>query len=249
MADTRLPRLNAGWLASVPTAALRSSGRLRARQGIDVCQPAGEIVWLRGPRLDESLDQELRSLLGCQIFRPLDDGQLLPLGATVPQGFAPTEQWLPLQAFLTLSLPPKRFAAELPSRANISLVRSSQPAEPNLLRVSMQDWAHYVCQAPQIRLANLQFAACRHQAVVVGEPLPPIRGDYFYQQQAVAAPVGYRWQPEVDAAVLRKMLQLEEGDIALLLPEGGLSLIKSNQFVGVTRSAVRLTRGGIDAES
>lgn len=237
-----------GWIASLPEEALSGAVHLRDRPGIEVCQEDGT-VWFRGSQLDDGLVRDLRSLLGCRIFLTLDDGQLVPLDETVPCGHAPRTSWSSLRNWLELSLCERRFAAPNNSRIALSLTRSSVPKEPSLMRVSLEHFSNYALTAPRIRLEQLQFAASARRAVVLGKPLPPLRGEYFYLSNGVAAPVGYRWEPALDAAVLRDFFQLEEGDIAMLLPEDGCTVIKNSQIIGATRSAVRLTAGGLRDES
>jgi len=250
VAETRRhPEFLAGWLASLQPTAIANLGCLREWPNVEVCEEDDQLVWLRGPHLEERLLLALRSLLGCQIFRSLEDGQLVPENATLPQGHVPHGRWTSLQRWLTISVPTKRFAAPIESKVAISLARSARIEMPSLLRISMTEWSSYANTAPQLRLERLQFAASHQQAILVGEPLPPIRGDTFYVRQGVAVPVGFDWQPALDARVLRRAFGLGEGDIALLLPEGGCCVIRSDQFCGATRSAVRLTAGGRDAES
>ncbi len=241
MAETRSPKLVEGWLASIPRAAVLNLGLLRECHNIQVCDNEGALVWLRGPRLQDSIQQELRSLLGCEIYRQLDDGQLIPISCSIPLGYAPNGTWTSLREWLEISLPAKRFPATSESRVPIRLVRSELPQEPDLLKSSLKAWAKYASDAPQIRLAGLQFAASRDQVIIIGKPLPPINGEYFYLQHGIAVPVGFAWTPALDARVLRTALELTNDDIAIFPNNGGASRILSNQFVGASRSAVRLT--------
>lgn len=224
-------------------------GPLRKSVSVEVCDDDESLIWLRGPRLEESIHQELRSLLGCVVYRPFDDGQLVPSYSTIPHGYVPEGTWRPLRDWLKLSLPAKRFPAACESLVPISLVRSACPQEPGLLSSSLEVWTQYASRAPQIRLESLQFAASHYRAIIVGEPLPQINGEYFYFQNGIAVPVGFAWTPALDAQVLRNALELEKDDIAIFPAGGGCSRIRSNQFVGATRSAVRLTAESIHAES
>jgi hypothetical protein len=57
----------------------------------------------------------------------------------------------------------------------------------------------------------------------------------------VAVPAGWTWRPALDAAVLRQRLGVEQGELALLAPDGTCEKLSADAFVGATRSAVRLT--------
>ena len=248
MAKARCPQFLDGWLASIPHTAIETLGSLRAFSSIEVCESTDQLIWIRGPRLEQNLQQALRCLPNCELYRPLDDGQLVPHEATVPQGHAPKGSWKALRDWLTLSLPARRFPALTVSSIGVSLVRSPHPEPPGLVLTSLLDWSHYAKTAPRVRLEPLQFASCRDSTIIVGKPLPPIRGDYYYLRQGIAVPVGYAWMPRLNASVLKNALKLEDDDVALLLLSGACLVVRSAQFMGATRSAVRLTKEAIDAE-
>lgn len=249
MAKTRRPTFLEGWLASIPRAAVLHLGLFRECHDVQVCDHEEAFLWLRGSHLQESIHRALRSLLGCEVFRQLDDGQLVPINGTITCGYRPQGTWKPLREWLETSLPAKRFPATTEPFVPISLVRSELPQEPGVLKSSLQAWAQYASEAPQIRLACLQFAASRDQVVIVGKPLPPLIGEYFYLQEGIAVPIGFAWTPKLDAGVLRMALELQSDDIAIFLLTGDVSKILGTQFVGATRSAVRLTMEAIHAGS
>ncbi len=238
--------LKTGWMAALPLAAIPHLGKLHERAGIEVCEAVGK-VWLRGPMLDESLRRELRALLGSQIFQPLpeplDGGQLLLLGASVPHGNAPHGVWHALRQWLTIRLPTKQFVAAPPAPARLELVRAAGQQAPSLVRLLWPEWSNYALTAPQVRLARLEFAACQAEVVVRGEPLPPLHGEYFYVRHGVAAPIGFDWRPALDASVLRAAWGCEPEELVLLLRTGGHTRLRDDQFVSATRSAIRLTAG------
>jgi hypothetical protein len=108
--------------------------------------------------------------------------------------------------------------------------------------VSFRAWRDYAVAAPQIRLNCLSFAASDDsQALVRGEPLPPLPGTRFVEVSGVAVPLGWTWWPAVDAEVVRQALGFAEYDLALFTSAGECELIVADDFVRATRSAVRLT--------
>jgi MoxR-vWA-beta-propeller ternary system domain bpX2 len=71
-----------------------------------------------------------------------------------------------------------------------------------------------------------------------------VAGRFFVEQEGVAVPAGWRWEPAVDAAVLRRLCNLGPGDLALLDQDGTFDLVPAGQFVRASRSAVRLSARG-----
>ncbi len=231
------------WYACLPSRGADRLSPLRQHVGVEVFVD-NEVVWLRGKSLDADASDILRSMLGCRQYRTLGDGQLVPEGKAIPLGYEPQGPWVPLRSWLTLVLPTGRFPIRTANSIPLKLARSSRVEPAALARLTRADWLSYAANAPQARLDRLVFATCDRYTVVHGQPIPPIRSTCFWLRDGVAAPVGFRWTPAVDAGVLKKMLDLEQGDIALLLPEGGSTVIRSEQFVAASRSAVRLTEGG-----
>lgn len=249
MAAPHRHKVAAGLLASIPNSVGEHLATLRRWPGIEVCEQ-GDRTWLRvssarANATDDALNRALRSLLGCQLFEPLEDGQLLPVGKSLPSGYVPEGPWQAIVSWLQLSLPTKQLAgrlSDLPAeRVALRLVRSPASHRAKLLRTSLAEWARYAASAPRVRLERFTFAACADRAIVTGDPLPPIRGEWFHAEHGVAAPIGFTWRPAVDAIVVRQMLSLAEGDIGLLHPEGTHQVIRGDSFVGATRSAARLT--------
>jgi hypothetical protein len=197
---------------------------------------------LRGDAIDEQLSVQLRSIPGATRFDVLADQQLIEVGQRVPQGRLPELDWEPLPDWLRISLPeagwPGRFARLTPVR----LVRSSVVSQIGLLVTTLDAWLAWADHAPRVRLDPLRFAADGEGRVAIhGCPLPPLSGERFTFADGIAVPAGWTWTPAVDADTLRDACGLGPGDVALLSPQGSWELIKSDQFVRASRSAVRAT--------
>lgn len=239
--------MNCWWALRLAQADIGALGKLRCRQGLEVCEQAGEL-WLRG--YDEEaagkLERLFRTLPGRR-YQILPDQQLLAAGALVPQGHAPQEGWTPIDAWLTPQLPPAGFAASVAGRAALQLVRSHAMQPANLLWTSPQTWRAYAALAPQARLDRLAFAMNPGGDVLIrGTPIPAILGERWVETSGVCVPAGWRWEPALDPLVVRELLGLEAEDLALLHPAGDWEHIPAADFVLATRSAVRLSTEGED---
>lgn len=229
------------WAAALPADRALEVARLWARSGVDVCAEE-ERVWLRGDAWDEDLDRSLRAMLGSERFRLLSNGRLVPVGRAVPNGRLPEGPWVPLQSWLLLTAPRKEFPGSLCGRASLRLVRSDRECDVNLLLVPFAEWRDYAVRAQQVRLKGLSFAASDDgMAIVRGAPAPPIRGTCYVEVNGVAAPAGWTWRPQLDADVIRRVLELQQDDLALLNLDGTCDVIGGDAFVQAFRSAVRLT--------
>ncbi len=193
-------------------------------------------------------------------FRCLADGQLIAVDQRVPSGVLPQGDWTALTKWLTCSLPPTVWPGSPPSGVVLHLVRVSTPLEPSLLLLPFSDWQAYITTAPQVRLDRLAFALdSAGRALVRGMPLPPLVGQRFVDFQGIAVPVGWHWEPAVDAATLRELFgfdagnedcRRQPGDLALLTSaDCSWELVPAEAFVQVTRSAVRRSAEGSDERS
>lgn len=217
-----------------------SLGRLRLQAGVEVGE-RGDTLWLHIPHSSDELDAALRMLPG-ERFTVLPDEQLVPLGKRVPTGHLPDCDWIDLSRWLRVTAPLAGFSGQLPHKIELQFVRGGPIGESNLMVTDVATWRDYAISAPQVRLERWTFALNNVGDVLVrGTPLPPIAGRRFVETSGIAIAAGWTWTPHVAADVLVEVLQLEEGDLALLQMDGQWDLIPSDSFVRATRSAVRLS--------
>jgi hypothetical protein len=215
---------------------------LRLRPDVQVCD-APDAVWLRGGNMTEDLDLDLRKLPGGRRFRLGPDGRLTAAGARVPKGRLPDSGWQSLSAWLKPDPQPAALAGEVTQRVPLTLVRTSHEQSPGVLVTPLETWADYATTAPAVRLRPLRFAASADgRAVVWGDPLPPVPGRRYVEREGVAVPAGWAWSPAVEPAVVRDLLGLAAGDLALFDEDGTYELVAAGGFARATRSGVRATR-------
>lgn len=230
------------WAVKLPSEQAAALGRLRTRSGIDAAADA-DGVWLRIAEQDEQLAAELSGVTLAACFEVDDENRLLPLGGRVPVARLPQLAWRPLAEFIAVSLPIAALGGRLPDRVPIGLVRTERVQQPNVLVTTVDELVEYVASAPEVRLQGGRFAACAAgRAVVQIDPLLPLPGERFVAQDGVAIPAGWAVAPAVPAAILAKSLRLLAGDLAILSSQGAVEVITEDQFVRLTRSAVRATR-------
>jgi hypothetical protein len=207
----------------------------------------GNMVWLRAEQLSEERWEQCRCLPDADRYLVLDDGQLMLVDTLVPRGHLPDGNWQPIAGWLEVYLPSSGWPGSVPSRAAVSLVRSTEPQAANWLVISLRAWHDYAVTAPQVRLSQLSFAATRDGCVAVrGQPLPPILGEQFVETQGIAVPAGWTWRPAVEPAVLREVFGLALGECVLWMGIHNCQKILADDWVRATRSAARLTLQGVE---
>lgn len=213
---------------------------LRAWPGVQLCVES-ESVWLCAEQLNEEQWDRCRQLPGAARFRVLDDGQLLPVGARVPKGRLPEGDWQPLAQWFELRLPQASCAKPAIGRVGLKLVRSADERPASLLLTDISRWVRHAATAPQVRLAKWSFAATAEgQVLIRGTPLPALPGERLVDYEGIVVPAGFYWSPQVDAATVRTLFNLDAGDVALWRSENW-QRIRQSDWVQATRSAARLT--------
>ncbi|WP_425617734.1 hypothetical protein NA78x_001421 [Anatilimnocola sp. NA78] len=234
------------WAARLPRSAATGLGALRFLSGAEACI-VDDAVWLRGRELSEADQLRLRQLPGAERFQVNERQEIISFGALLPVGILPTAEWERLSRFLTPVLIPALTTVGV-TRPSVSLilVRDTQQREVAALITSIAAWHRYVETAPQVRLSKLKFAASdAGQVLIVGTPLPPIDGARYWEEAGIYCAAGLRWQPAVDAQVVRKVLELGKDEIAVWHANGDWELVRTIDFVGAKRVAVRATAEGL----
>jgi len=231
------------WTACLPIEHARALGSLRLHAGIEACEHDGQL-WLRGSALDEKLELQLRGVPGADRFEVQTDGQLLRPQSRVPTGRMPSGPWTPLARWLSVEIPCTLWPGGAERSVSLRLVRSPCEEEAHVLVLEIKHWLDYCTRAPQVRLNCWQFALRADGRVVVrGLPMPPLPGERCTERDGVAVPVGWTFEPTIDAAVLQGRLVLEPGDLALFAADGSWEWLRAGDFVRATRSAVRASAG------
>ena len=236
------------WAVRLPAGAAHAAGALRLRAGITVADEGGW-VWLRGEDLDEALDLELRKFPGGVRHLVGPAGTVTQVGHRLPAGELPTPvRWLPLSTWLVPRPQPAALPGEPPSRAPLRLERIAAEAPPTVLVTTIDAFADYAGAAPIVRLRRLRVAAASDgRAVLWGEPLPPLPGGRYAEEQGIAVPCGFAFKPRLGAEVVHALLGLSADDLALLHEDGSYERIDASRFARASRGTARATRDALHA--
>jgi hypothetical protein len=173
----------------------------------------------------------------------LNSNLLRQVDQRIPSASLPPLQWHPLDAWLQVEIPAAAFPAQPPPPVQLRLVRSTDEQEPELLLTNLDELARFAAMAARARLERLQFAADGTGAAFVrGKPLPPVPGRRFILHGGVAVPVGFSWEPKVAAAVLNRSFTVSSDGLAVWNEDNTFMRLHGEQFVPLSRSALRATQ-------
>ncbi len=228
------------WAARISKNCEAALGRLRLIPGIEILETESS-WWLRGSTLSDELQLKLRTLPDGELFRVLEDGQLVPIDLRVPHGVLPAGAWSLIRVAISPSLPVTLFAGKVAEQAQLKLVSSYDEQAANVLLVPFHVLYQWGQTAPLIRLTPLRFATrLDGTTIVCGTPLPSIRGEFFVERDGIAIAAGRACSPALSTTMLAERWGLEEGDLCLW-DDKGQQLISSDQFVACGRSALQST--------
>lgn len=239
-------RAPSNWVLRFDPGAESSLAPLRLLPGLEITRTP-EALWLRGTSDPTgsiaSPDFGLVANLPASArYECLPDQRLRRLDQTIPTDRLPTTPWLPITAWFQAECPTAAWPAQPPASIPLRLIPSAEEIEPTLLQVELHVFREFVERAPLIRLERLRFAAAEDgQILIHGLPLPPLPGRRFCFHQGVAIPAGLTWSPHVASDVLIRCLAPPPGGVVLWHAEGGVSRIHPEQWLPVTRAAIRAT--------
>lgn len=239
--------MNLPWALRLDRADAGALAELRLIEGIEVAEFNGEL-WLRSQRNDDSLARSLRRLPATARYEWLASDQLREIDHRIPAYHLPPAEWRPLASWLTIAAPLAALPATATDAVTLRLVRSSKEREPDLLLTSLNTFHAFVQDAAEIRLRPLRFAASAAGDVLIhGTPLPSVSGKRFVSHGRIAVPVGFHWEPAVSTDVLTRRLSAGDGTLVVWRDDGLLTRVGTEQFLPVTRSAVRATQQALAA--
>jgi hypothetical protein len=234
--------VTSGWALCLQPTDANALGSLRLIPGIEVAQE-NQILWVRGPQAEESLQAKLSALPAQQRYEWLLPDTLRLKDQRIPSRQLPKLSWQPLSTWLSVEMPAAAFPGARPKPVSLRLVRCADEQSPDLLLTSLDDLIEFAANAAKVRLDRLQFAVNAQGHVLVrGQPLPALPGQRFVLHQGVAVPAGYSWEPAVGTDVLIRCFGVLECALAVWNEDGTLVRLHKEQFVPLTRSALHATK-------
>jgi MoxR-vWA-beta-propeller ternary system protein len=233
--------MNFDWVIQLTREDAFTLAPLRLVPSIEVAETQ-EGIWVRGKGVDEKASAALQALPAFTRFEWRPDGRLRAVESLIPAQSLPSLEWKPIAQWLRVELPSPAPPGDDPPRTGLCLVRSGGEKPANVLLTHFETWRSFVLQASEIRLRPLRFALSARQEVVVwGEPLPPISGLRFVEQEGIATPAGFSWQPAVSPKVLRQVFQAGEDSLVIWGEDNSCVHLHPEQLVPASRSGVRAT--------
>ncbi len=170
------------------------------------------------------------------------DGTLIPFGRTLPERVLPALPWQSLSSVLPVLPAAVRSTEYFFELLPFSLVASVEEVASVAMTLSLDHFAAWAETAGAPRLNILSFAISNGgESLVVGNPLPPLVGQSYYQQGRLLIPCGWALPPHIWHEHLSSVLEASQNHFVLIRPEGQVEIIAKELCLPASRAAIRLT--------
>lgn len=215
-----------------------------------------ELWWIRADCAVAPDAMRILSLMPDMELYHLDERQrLIPVGKSVPVDVLPEGvQWKPISHWIRIWLPQSRTIGKGSFARPIAYPLRWQPCEeignPGGLLCRFFDWSSFVLKNIQSKWRRLRFACYskshgEFDTLVVGSPIPSIRGVRLVDCCRILTPMAYTWVPAVPAQAIRRSLRVAESDWLLWESEASIEIVSDSNFLPTTRVSIRATTNAI----
>lgn len=166
-----------------------------------------------------------------------EQGNLLP-SKKLPSGLL----WTPILRALPVSLP--KFNHNffgIDQKLEIKIKASEEIKEAYALLVNYDELKLYIETAPRYRLEPLQWVVLGKNALILGNPLLPIKGKTYWLDHNFLLPTGYNFEWFALAKTFQEELNLSKQNIILWNTNNSYSVIPKTTIKQLSISSFRLT--------
>ena len=219
-------------------------GSVRCLPGLLAAEEEG-FIWVRGINALNELDLRIRQLPGLHTYTLDADNNLFPPGGLTPVSKLKPLQWVPVEKYITVTLPVSALPGKVSLQHGIRLTPSGRSQEGNALLTNLAAWKNYAEAAPLVRLQQTTFAVSENNKVLImGTPLPALPGREYVLQDTLLLPCGFEFDPPAISELVIARLDPSKDSLLLFDTDGSWEMIPKSAFMPSTRSAIRLTKGG-----
>jgi hypothetical protein len=220
----------------------KSLGAVRCMAGLQAAQD-GAFMWIKGINALTDIDTVLKQLPVKNTFLLDEDDNLFFPGALTPADRLKALNWQPLIEFIGIELPVTALPGKAVGAVNLKLIKSSKERKGNALLTALDTWKQYAETAPESRLLTIKFAVSEQaNALIIGDPLPPVPGREYWETNNILIPAGYDFEFSIMVSFIQKKLNADKSSVILFDIDGSWQKIDKSFFVAGKRSAVRLTK-------
>lgn len=196
-------------------------------------------IWIRGFTSTEIESVRVLSIPSAKKYY-LKNTRLYLLGHRLPYAVEPTLLWTDIQRGLSLSLPSQNFNYfGIDQSHSISIIPSDTVLKINVTLIDLEALYVFVKSAAKIRMSNLFWTIVDNtHAMVVGNPLLPIKGEDYYKFGCFIIPGGWKLKYEIMLPTYEKSLLDSSTSWYLINERNEMKKIRKSEFTELNKGSV-----------
>ncbi|MFN8672363.1 MAG: hypothetical protein U0457_09855 [Candidatus Sericytochromatia bacterium] len=200
------------------------------------------LIWVKIPELTEELDLIIKKIPLEHKYYFDEKNRLFEFDKITPIEVLKKLNWESIYDFLDISFSLTDTKIEkIEPNYKVELIVSSAYQKGSALLVDLKDLKNYVETSSNIRFKHLIFASNNIQSIVIGEPLPAIKGKEYCLKNNLLIPSGYSFELELLYPLIAKKLNAKNNAYILFYEDNTYEKILIENFIPVSRSAIRLS--------
>jgi hypothetical protein len=227
--------------ARLPAAALGRLAALRCEPRVQVALHDREL-WIRWDTGRDDVARSLLPLSGCRLYGR-HNGRWHAWGEALPAFDVPEAlRFRPVyEVVFPAAMHPISAGGRLSEPVALALVPDSVFRPTHALECPLDSFLAWADSVPSCALARYQGAIQEQRLLVLGNNLPWLEDGERFWGRSVLVPIGFRPQPFLVEADLRRAAGIDSSDLLILRSERS-ELVATDQFSYLTHAALRLAR-------
>jgi hypothetical protein len=200
-----------------------------------------DLLWVKDFTESQIQSVEVQSIPYKRLFRE-EKGKLFPEGSSLPARNVPALLWTPIE----FGLPVERPAYNhnyfgVSNNVSIKLVPAESEQKIVALMVDLEELKSYIEIAPSNRLQNLKWVILDTNALLVGLPSLPLRGESYWQMANMLLPAGLDLEFPILLKTIEKKINPESNNFIVWNRQNQYTHVPKDQFKILTISSFRLS--------
>ncbi|SNR57509.1 hypothetical protein [Flavobacterium sp. ov086] len=216
-------------------------GSIRHWENLKIAFEAN-VVWVKDFLAEQINTPEIQQIPYKKVYELkenllFEQGNLLP-SKKLPSGLL----WTPILRALPVSLP--KFNHNffgIDEKLEITIKTSQEIKEAYALLVNYDELKLYIETVPKYRLEPLQWVVLDNKALILGNPLLPIKGKTYWLDHDFLLPTGYNFEWFALTKKLQEELNLSKQNLILWNKDNSYSVIPKTTIKQLSISSFRLT--------
>ncbi len=219
-----------------------SLASIRHWKNLSIAYDDDDNVWVKGLSEQEMHSKEILSIPNCKRYCAKGP-KLYPLGKLLAERILPSLLWSTMKAALSLTKGKVNLTeTDVNDSIEQKVVASTTTEKEYAVLLKLEELKRSAPLFSDIRLQHLQWAMIEDGYVlVIGEEIPPFKGEYFWLSKLFLIPLGYTMQYPFLNDFLNQRINEGNTNWVLWNADSFYTLLPKNKFVDLSIASINST--------